>query len=359
MGRQIYVVLVDINGDSAPDLAIYTDRVEGTDLLIATTVSLRDQDGGAIVDQELLNDIDGRLDTAIFGSDVLVLPVSLIVLAHPTLSDGTPLTDADGKPMKPFVNASSPRFTWSMESGDALGTFDAIGEQGSFFPVPSLSYDPVHPAVTVSQGGFHPARRPARRHAVGAGRTQPSTAWTRRRASCCSTTTTPRASGPRRSRCPSTRRPRRSPCSASTMGHQQKATATATVTLPGLTVAPSGGTVPFIVGGQTVVAGPLFNGKVVAKLTHLPFGHQQVTAKYRGVPLQTPSTSTPRSVTVTKTPVTVHLTVPSTVSHTKRATATGPCAWWPRPRWPRAASSWSTASRSSARAASARAARRP
>ena len=322
VGRQIYVVYLDTDRDSVPDLAVYTDRVEGTDLLIATTVSLRDQDGGAIVDQELLNDIDGRLDTAIFGSDALVLPVSLNVLAHPTLFDGTPLTDADGNPMKPFINASSPRFSWALESADALGTFDAIGEQGSFFPFPTLSYDPVHPAVTVSQGGYSTLLddQPGNALSVRVDRSRAGLNKTQgilllhhhntggQRAQTIAlpkrATTTALA------------------LSASTIGHQQTLTATATVKLPGLTVAPSGGSVAFVVGGQTVAAAPLVNGKAVAKLTHLPFGHQQVTAKYRGVPLQTPSTSTPRAVTVTKTPVTVHLKVPSSVSHTKRATAT-------------------------------------
>ena len=126
-GLQEYDVLIDTDGDFEPDLVVYNDRLttpagDPLDVFVATTVSLRDGDDFAVIDQELLNQAPGQFDTRKIGSDSLVLPVELNLLAHPT--------DADGNPLKPFMSSKSPRFQYSVESiNGEIGLTDVAGEE--------------------------------------------------------------------------------------------------------------------------------------------------------------------------------------------------------------------------------------
>ena len=97
---------------------------------MSTTVSLREGDGFAVIDQELLNQAPGQFDTRKIGSDSMVLPVELNLLAHPVdPSSGDPLLDEQGHAIKPFMSAKSPRFQYSVESVNGeIGFADAVGE---------------------------------------------------------------------------------------------------------------------------------------------------------------------------------------------------------------------------------------
>ena len=69
-----------------PDAAVYNTRVSTTDdydYFLSELVDLRESSDtyGEVLDDQLLNGIDGSFDTNVFNSDSLVLPVSLGVLA--------------------------------------------------------------------------------------------------------------------------------------------------------------------------------------------------------------------------------------------------------------------------------------
>lgn len=78
-----YDVYIDANGDGTDDAATYNTRISGTDTLIAETVALRSvgpYQAGDVIDQQLLNGVDGSLDTNLFNSDSVLLPVAIPAL---------------------------------------------------------------------------------------------------------------------------------------------------------------------------------------------------------------------------------------------------------------------------------------
>ena len=73
-------VKLDTNGDTVPDAVVYNTRVTTTDdydYFLAELVDLRDGSPteGEVLDDELINGVDGSFDTNLFNSDSLVLPV--------------------------------------------------------------------------------------------------------------------------------------------------------------------------------------------------------------------------------------------------------------------------------------------
>jgi len=72
--QDTYEIFIDTNGDGIPDAVTFNTRVTGTDILIDETV---DPNTGAILDEEPLNDQFGNVDTALFDSDTLVMPVDI------------------------------------------------------------------------------------------------------------------------------------------------------------------------------------------------------------------------------------------------------------------------------------------
>lgn len=85
-------VFLDTNADGTADAAVYNTRLSGTDdydYFVAELVDLRPGDGyGDVLDDALVNGIDGSFDTDVFNSDSLVLPVSVKVLQQAGLVTG-------------------------------------------------------------------------------------------------------------------------------------------------------------------------------------------------------------------------------------------------------------------------------
>ncbi len=114
-------VLIDNNGDGVPDLDLFNTRLTGTDVYVSALVDLAT---GANLDLELLNVVDGSVDTDIYNSDVMVLPVAIAALG------GTP---------------DHSRIQYHVVSQTIYGTTDAIDGWKSF--------DPLKPGLQLTQNG--------------------------------------------------------------------------------------------------------------------------------------------------------------------------------------------------------------
>lgn len=62
----------DTTGDGVPDYETYAENLGSGDLMVATTVNLN---SGQIVDTQLLNHVDGSIDTNVWDTNVVLLPV--------------------------------------------------------------------------------------------------------------------------------------------------------------------------------------------------------------------------------------------------------------------------------------------
>ncbi|GGM36482.1 peptidase S8 [Longimycelium tulufanense] len=74
---------IDIDGDRKPEYETYVTKASGTDVLIAATVDLRKpkpSGGFEVVDTQPVNGQFGGVDTNVFDSDVIALPVSVKAL---------------------------------------------------------------------------------------------------------------------------------------------------------------------------------------------------------------------------------------------------------------------------------------
>ncbi|UDY22313.1 S8 family peptidase [Nocardioides sp. Kera G14] len=79
----------DVDGDGAPDYEVYAQSMPSTDLLYAWTVDLNT---GDLVGLMPVNLNDGSVDTNVFDSDTLLLPVSLSALGVPADTESLPIT---------------------------------------------------------------------------------------------------------------------------------------------------------------------------------------------------------------------------------------------------------------------------
>ena len=327
-GLQEYDVLIDTDGDSEPDLVVYNDRLttpagDPLDIFVSTTVSLRDGDDFAVIDQELLNQTPGDVDTRKIGSDSLVLPVELNLLAHPT--------DANGKALKPFMTSKSPRFQYSVESiNGEIGLADVAGEQdlASLLDpdaplVEPFSYDPTRPGLSATSGGnpvvtddspgatldvslnrstvgidgalgllliHHLNANGSRGEVVGVSTEATTTSLS---------------------------------LSATSAGYWSTKTATATVTNTANATKPNGGTVTFKDGTKVVATGTVVSGKAVVVLPHLSIGTHHITATFAPTATLGGSSSSSKTLTVKKSLPTAKLVIsPTKVSHKAHAKAT-------------------------------------
>ncbi|MFI9815759.1 S8 family peptidase [Saccharothrix variisporea] len=124
---------IDTTGDGTPDYEVYANKLTDTDLLVAVTVNLAT---GQTVDIQGVNGQFGDVDTNVFDTNVVVLPVLLSAL------------DID-------VNADTSRISYTtgvagfyLAPGTTNGLVDSIGTPASF--------DPLKPGLWV-QGGGDPA----------------------------------------------------------------------------------------------------------------------------------------------------------------------------------------------------------
>jgi subtilisin family serine protease len=118
---------IDVDGDGAFDYEIFVTKPTDTDVLVAATV---DFNTGATVDLQPVNGQFGDVDTNVFDTNVLVLPVLLSALGiDPT--------------------ADSARITYAVGVGGFYATSDGLVDA-----LPgTLSFDPLKPGLWVQGGG--------------------------------------------------------------------------------------------------------------------------------------------------------------------------------------------------------------
>ena len=138
---------LDFDSDGTPELLLANSREPETDVFTTLAISLRPQDALTLIDQQLINNVDGAKDTAKMHSTVMTLPLSIGALANPT--------DAGGNALDPFITPGSTRVSYWMEALDAGGeTIDVIGH-----PRLPLRTDLIAPPLTAfDSGAMMPAR---------------------------------------------------------------------------------------------------------------------------------------------------------------------------------------------------------
>ncbi|MEP7178192.1 MAG: S8 family serine peptidase, partial [Pseudonocardiales bacterium] len=124
---QEFDILLDINRDGTPDAVMFNTRLAGQDTMVSETIDLTT---GDVLDIEAINDRLGDVDTALFDSDTMVLPVAIGAL--PGLAPST-------------------RLNYGVESfsNDAAAPVDAVGVNAAGNPNGSLSLVAYRPGVAV------------------------------------------------------------------------------------------------------------------------------------------------------------------------------------------------------------------
>ncbi|MER7074068.1 S8 family serine peptidase [Terrabacter sp. NPDC000476] len=107
-------VFLDTNGDGTADAVVYNTRAStGTDdfdYFLSELLDLRPGKVGKLIDDQLVNGVDGSLDTNAFNSDSLALPVSVGALMDAGL-----------------VSGASPKVRYWVQSFSQSGQVDAVG----------------------------------------------------------------------------------------------------------------------------------------------------------------------------------------------------------------------------------------
>jgi hypothetical protein len=135
-----FEVVIDRNADGHPDEDLYTVRYPGTDLLGTVlwdfhTDDLRTDANGD--DFWFLNGVDGSVDTDIFDSDSVMLPVPLSALGITNVVHRIKYGIA----------------TFSIYHNEALDTIGLTGDKEDVTAlVPSLTMDVFRPAISASDG---------------------------------------------------------------------------------------------------------------------------------------------------------------------------------------------------------------
>jgi subtilisin family serine protease len=121
---------IDTTGDGVPDFETFATKLTDTDLMVATTVNLAT---GATVDIQGLNGQFGDVDTNLFDTNVVVLPVLLTALGLDPTKDTSRLSYQVGVA------------GLYVAPGTTNGLIDSI--PGSF------SFDPLKPGLSAQGGG--------------------------------------------------------------------------------------------------------------------------------------------------------------------------------------------------------------
>ena len=114
-----FIVYIDTNNDGTPELLLANTRLGETDIFTTVAISGRPADNLATIDTELTNNVAGNRDTAKMHSNVMVLPLSLGALAHPT--------DDAGNPLEPFITDANATVSYWVEGYGGVTLIDAIG----------------------------------------------------------------------------------------------------------------------------------------------------------------------------------------------------------------------------------------
>ncbi|HET6704916.1 S8 family peptidase [Amycolatopsis sp.] len=122
---------IDTTGDGQPDFETYVTKATSTDVLLAVTVALTP--GFPTVDVQAVNGQLGDVDTNVFDTNVLTLPVSLAALGIDA--------NADSHRISYTVGVSG----FYVAPGTTNGLIDYVGTP--------LSFDALAPGYTVQGGG--------------------------------------------------------------------------------------------------------------------------------------------------------------------------------------------------------------
>jgi subtilisin family serine protease len=256
---QEFDILIDTNGDSAPDAVLYNTRLTGTDVFVSQLV---DPDSGDVLDVEEINQRLGDVDTALFDSDVLVMPVALSAL--------------------PGVSAAHPRIRYGVVSfsGEGADPVDLIGMTANGVLANPLTIDTARPGVVVYGSGVGPlyfdqpnsalvVRRDAAAYGVDHAKGALMVHFHNRVGSKAQVLALRSAAQVHLK------------LSATTARYGTPVTATVTVANTGGPV-PTGSVQVVRSPGVVLVRGPLSNGKATLRLPSLGRGGYTVYAKYDG-----------------------------------------------------------------------------
>jgi subtilisin family serine protease len=115
--------LIYLKGHPKPDFESYVADLPGTDILLNNVVDL---ETGRTVDQEFVNWEDGSVDTNVFDTNTVIMPIWLAALGVHDSTKTLPIKFTVGEASRYAVNAD--------------GNIDSVGP---------ISVDAVHPAVSV------------------------------------------------------------------------------------------------------------------------------------------------------------------------------------------------------------------
>ena len=121
---------IDTTGDGVPDFETFATKLTDTDLLVASTVNLAT---GATVDIQGVNGLFGDVDTNVFDTNVVVLPVLLTALGIDPTKDTSRVSYTVGTT------------GFYLAPGTTDGLIDSIDG--------ALSFDPLKPGLWVQGGG--------------------------------------------------------------------------------------------------------------------------------------------------------------------------------------------------------------
>jgi subtilisin family serine protease len=138
-----YDVLIDSNGDNKPDAVLFDTRLDGVqNVFMSVLENIRT---GAIIDAEPINDRFGDVDSALYDSNVMLLPVATGALLS--------------------LPGSSTRLHYGVISwsDEEPGVVDRIGVRLDADRLPTtlsssrLSFDPARPGIAVYDPAFTPS----------------------------------------------------------------------------------------------------------------------------------------------------------------------------------------------------------
>ena len=147
--RASFTVHLDTNRDGVADALVTSAGPGQSQIMTSVLTSLRSgDDTRQKISESLLNNVDGRRDTAKIHGNVVVIPVRLAALAHP----GTFTSKVTAGP---FISAADARIdfwvtsAWQMSAG--ITQVDSVGSAEQ-----PLTIDLLNPAVTAFGTGERP-----------------------------------------------------------------------------------------------------------------------------------------------------------------------------------------------------------
>ncbi len=293
-------VLIDTNNDGTPEFVTINTRLADTDVLVSATFDLETGDN---VDLQYLNDIPADIDTAVFDSDVLVLPVYVGALG---------------------VTEANSRISYAVESysNQAEAPVDVIGEDDEGIDG-SLSLDVVDPGLTVEGDLTGPIQFDDPAATVSLVRNRDSYQADNglgalvlhfhnevgAKAQKVELTNTTVASGVTLALAPTSVQAGKNVTATVTVANTENTVPTGAVTLKS--------------GSKTLASGTLDGtGKAVITFKATPAGTHNVVAQYAGDLTYSAGSSAPQTLTVSKIKSKVKLKLPKTAGKGKTITAT-------------------------------------